>query len=265
LNEAPAVSWFEAISENFIGIRSGNGGRPIRILEKVRANYPVALHGVSLSIGSSDPLDGDYLKKLKALYARIEPSIVSDHLCWTGVDGENLHDLLPLPYTREVAEYVAGKILRVQEFLGRRMLFENVSSYLTFADSEMTEWEFISEIASRSGCGVLLDVNNVHVSAVNHGFDAMDFIRGIPPEAVGQFHLAGYSDMGTHLIDTHDHPVSDPVWRLYAEAVARFGDVPTLIEWDDKIPAFDVLAAEAAHATRVKDEILRGRGRAKTA
>lgn len=256
LERSPSVPWFEAISENFIGIRSGGGGRPIAILEKVRANYPVVLHGVSLSIGSADPPDFEYLKKLKALYVRIQPEMVSDHLCWTGIDGYNLHDLLPLPYTREVASHVVDKIGSVQDFLGRQMLFENVSSYLGFEHSEMAEWEFISDIAARSGCGLLLDVNNVHVSAINHGFDATDFLRGVPVHAVKQFHLAGYEDMGTHLIDTHDHPVTEPVWKLYAQAVARFGDVPTLIEWDDKIPEFDVLAAEAARASLIKEETL---------
>lgn len=256
LSARPEVGFFEAVSENFIGIASGNGGRPIHVLEKIRENYPVVLHGVSLSIGSVDPLNFDYLKRLKTLVDRMQPTMVSDHFCWTGVAGENLHDLLPLPYTREAISHVAERIGRVQDFLGRQMLFENVSSYVTYAHSEMTEWEFISEIVAASGCGVLLDVNNVYVSAVNHGFVPTEFLFGIPPAAVKQFHLAGHADMGTHLVDTHDHPVCETVWRLFAEAVARFGDVPALIEWDDQIPAFDVLLAAAKHAAEIKKNVL---------
>jgi uncharacterized protein (UPF0276 family) len=254
LSRRPAVSWFEVISENYMGLRGGSsGGRPLEVLEKVRRDYPVMLHGVSLSIGSADALNQDYLKRLKRLIGIVEPGIVSDHLCWPGVDGRNLHDLLPLPYTEAVIDHVAARLRRVQEFLGRRILVENVSSYLTYRHSEMTEWEFLTEIAVRADCGILLDVNNIHVSAVNHGFNALDYINAIPVERVGQMHLAGYSDEGGFLIDTHDHPVSAPVWDLYAAAIRRFGRVPTLIEWDDKIPSFERLEQEAARAEEVRD------------
>ncbi len=254
LSRRPAVSWFEVISENYMGLRGGSsGGRPLEVLEKVRRDYPVMLHGVSLSIGSADALNQDYLKRLKRLIRIVEPAIVSDHLCWTGVGGRNLHDLLPLPYTEAVIDHVAARLRRVQEFLGRRILVENVSSYLTYRHSEMTEWEFLTEVAVRADCGILLDVNNIHVSAVNHGFNALDYINAIPVERVGQMHLAGYSDEGCFLIDTHDHPVSGPVWDLYAAAIRRFGRVPTLIEWDDKIPSFERLEQEAARAEEVRD------------
>lgn len=256
LRDRPKISWFEALSENYMGTATGDGGRPIHILKKIRENYPIVLHGVSLSIGSTDSLNHVYLKKLKKLISRIEPEWVSDHLCWTGVDGENLHDLLPLPFTQECVRHVTERIQAVQDFLGRRMLFENVSSYFTYSHSEMTEWEFIAELVKRSGCGVLLDVNNIHVSAVNHGFNALDYLNAIPVAAVEQFHLAGYSDMGTHLIDTHDHPVSDPVWKLYEAAVERFGGVPTLIEWDDHIPELSVLMAESEKASRIQEKTL---------
>lgn len=254
LSRRPAVSWFEAISENYMGLRGGaSGGRPLEVLEEVRRHYPVMLHGVSLNIGSIDPLNRDYLKRLKRLVRIIEPAIVSDHLCWTGVNGRNLHDLMPLPYTEATIKHVAARLRHVQEFLGRRILVENVSSYLTYRHSEMTEWEFLAEIADRADCGILLDVNNIHVSAVNHGFNALDYINAVPIERVGQMHLAGYSDEGGFLIDTHDHPVSDPVWELYAAAIKRFGRVPTLIEWDDKIPSFARLQKEAARAMEVRD------------
>lgn len=254
LSRRPTVSWFEAISENYMGLRGGSsGGRPLEVLEEVRRRYPVTLHGVSLNVGSADPLNRDYLKRLKRLIRIIEPAIVSDHLCWTGVDGRNLHDLLPLPYTEAAIEHVAARLRHVQEFLGRRILIENVSSYLTYRHSEMTEWEFLTEIASRADCGILLDVNNIHVSAVNHGFDALDYINAVPTARVGEMHLAGYSDEGGFLIDTHDHPVSGPVWDLYAAAIRRFGPVPTLIEWDDKIPPFERLEQEAARAEEVRD------------
>lgn len=254
LSRRPAVSWFEAISENYMGLRGGStGGRPLEVLEKVRGLYPVMLHGVSLNIGSAGPLNQDYLKRLKRLIEIIEPAIVSDHLCWTGVGGRNLHDLLPLPYTQAVINHVAARLKRVQEFLGRRILIENVSSYLTYKHSEMAEWEFLAEIASRADCGILLDVNNIHVSAVNHGFNARDYLNAIPAKRVGQMHLGGYSDEGGFLIDTHDHPVSDPVWDLYAAAIRRFGRVPTLIEWDAEIPAFERLEQEAARAAEVRD------------
>jgi hypothetical protein len=263
LENRPPVPWFEAIAENFMGMGGGSspasgpgGGRPLETLERIRETYPVVLHGVSLSIGSVDPLDGDHLKRLRALADRIRPAWVSDHLCWTGVHGENLHDLLPLPYTREAARHVAARVREVQDHLGRRILLENVSSYLTYSTSEMTEWEFLSEIAREADCGLLLDVNNVFVSSFNHGFDPLRFLDGVPAARVGQFHLAGYSELEKHLLDTHDHPVSEPVWKLYEAAVRRFGPVPTLIEWDDRIPEFAVLEAEARRAREIQEKVL---------
>lgn len=244
LERQPAVDWFEVISENFLVA----GGRPLHVLDRVRERYPVVLHGVSLSIGSADPLDRDYLARLRALADRVEPAWISDHLCWTGVGGHNLHDLLPLPYTEEALHHVAERVQRVQDLLGRRLALENVSSYLTYCDSAVPEWEFLAALAERADCAVLLDVNNVYVSAVNHRFDAQTYLEAIPVERVVQFHLAGYSDHGTHLLDTHDHPVSAAVWSLYAAAVRRCGPRPTLIEWDDEIPAFDRLHDEARQA-----------------
>ena len=256
LENHPEIPWFEVISENFMGIRGGSGGRPMEILEKIRSYYPVALHGVSMNIGSIDPLRKDYLIKLKNLSDQIEPAHVSDHLCWTGVGGENLHDLLPLPYTEESLAHVASRIQQVQDFLGRRFLIENVSSYLAFKHSEMTEWEFVSEVARRADCGILLDINNIYVSAKNHRFDPVAYLNGIPVDRVHQMHLAGYSEEENVLVDTHDHPVTAPVWDLYAAAVRRFGDVPTLIEWDDKIPKLSVLEEEAARAKKIQEKEL---------
>ena len=247
LEQHPAVDWFEVISENFMVA----GGRPLHTLERVRADYPVVLHGVSLSIGSADPLDLDYLSRLRALADRIEPAWLSDHLCWTGVGGHTTHDLLPLPYTEEALAHVVDRVRQVQDALGRQIALENVSSYLTFCDSAVSEWEFLGAVADRADCAILLDVNNIYVSAHNHGFDAHTYLLGVPRDRVVQFHLAGHSDHGTHLLDTHDHPVCDAVWTLYAEAVGRFGAVSTLVEWDDHIPAFDVLLAEARRAADV--------------
>lgn len=256
LSERPGVPWFEAISENYMGPRDGSGGRPLEILERVRRDYPIALHGVSLNIGSCDPLDEGYLRGLRALADRIDPVVVSDHLCWTGRQGQNLHDLLPLPFTEEALHHVASRLQRVQELLGREMLIENVSSYVSYVHSEMSEWEFLSELCRRTGCGLLFDVNNVYVSAVNHGFDPRVFLAGVPVESVRQMHLAGYSESEGFLIDTHDHPVSDPVWSLYADAIRRFGDVPTLIEWDENIPEFARLEQEANRAEQVRIDAL---------
>lgn len=255
LRRKPDVPWFEIISENYMGTKAGSGGRPMMFLDAIRKDYPVAMHGVSLSIGSADPLDESYLKRLKKLASRIEPLWISDHLCWTGVGGQNLHDLLPLPYTEQTIRHLVERIERVQDFLGRRILMENVSSYVTYEHSEMTEWECLTEVAERADCLILLDVNNIHVSATNHNYDAREFLRGVPKERVAEFHLAGYSDMGTHLIDTHDHPVSKSVWTLYQEAVKLFGSVPTLIEWDDKIPPFKTLQEEARRAERIQQKI----------
>ena len=244
LDSLPAVDWFEIISENYLV----DGGKPLHFLDRIREHYPMVMHGVSLSIGSTDPLDFDYLAGLKRLAGRIEPEWVSDHLCWTGVDGRNLHDLLPLPYTEEAIAHVAARVSRVQDYLGRRILLENVSSYVTYTDSRVPEWEFLAAVAERADCRILLDVNNIHVSAHNHGFDALDYLDGVPSERVRQIHLAGHSHNGSLIIDTHDHPVPDPVWELYAKAIARLGPVSTMIERDDDIPPLAVLLDELARA-----------------
>ncbi len=247
----PQVSWFEAISENYMGIEGGGAGRPLYTLEKIRENYPVVMHGVSLSIGSTDEINKSYLLKLRNLYERIEPSWVSDHVCWTGVQGENLHDLLPLPYTIETILHLADRIKYVQDFMGRRFAFENVSAYLSFSHSEMTEWEFLTELAQRADCDLLLDINNIFVSSVNQGFEARDFLKGVPQDRIKQMHLAGHSEENGMLIDTHDAPVKDEVWSLYQEAIRLFPKVPTLIEWDDKIPEFGRLLEEAQTAKKI--------------
>ncbi len=249
------MPWFEAITENFTGIEGGAGGKPIRVLEKIRELYPVALHGVSLSIGSSDPLDKDYLKKIRSLAARIEPQWMSDHLCWTSVEGKHLHDLLPLPFTEKVIQYLVSRILYVQDFLGRKILFENVSSYMTFSNSEMTEWEFLSELSKRADCGILLDINNIYVNSVNHGFDPISYINGVPRDRIGQFHLAGHSNQGRYLLDTHDHPITAPVWNLYEKALRCFGPIPTLIERDENIPAFPELMKEVHKANSIAEKV----------
>jgi uncharacterized protein (UPF0276 family) len=214
----------------------------------------VVLHGVSLSIGSSDPLDETYLQSLKQLAQRIEPAWISDHLCWTGVAGKNLHDLMPLPYTEEAIEHVAGRVRQVQDFLGRRILLENVSSYVEFRQSCMSEWEFLTEVCRRADCLILLDVNNIYVSAFNHGFDALDYLNGIPVDRVRQMHLAGHDHCGTHIIDTHDAAIVDPVWSLYKAALRRFGVVSTMIERDDHIPPLTELLLELDQARRIAEE-----------
>ena len=244
LETRPKVDWFEVISENFMVA----GGRALEVLEGVRANYPIAMHGVSMSIGSTDPLNRSYLRQLRDLARRFEPAWISDHLCWTGVGGRNLHDLLPLPYTEEAIRHVVARIREVQDVLERPILIENVSSYMAFADSTMTEWEFISAIADEADCGILLDINNIFVSAFNHRFDANDYIDAVPAERVVQYHLAGHSDHGTYLLDTHDHPVRDEVWALYERAARRFGAVSAMVEWDDNIPEFAELADTADRA-----------------
>ncbi len=246
-----SLDWFEAISENYFG----PGGNPRRMLRAVRERFPVVLHGVALSIGSVDPLDERHLQQLQTLAHEIEPALISDHLCWSGVGGHFAHDLLPLPFTEEALAHVSERVLKVQDRLGRTILLENVSSYVRFVSSAMTEWEFLAAVSQRTGCGVLLDVNNVFVSAHNHGFDPAAFIRGIPSASVGQIHLAGHSQAGALLLDTHDHPVRDEVWELYRLALATHGAVPTLIEWDDRLPALPTVVAEAAQARRIAAEV----------
>lgn len=248
---ALGVDFFEAISENYMV----PGGRPARVLREVRGHFPIALHGVSLNIGSVDPLDAAYLDRLDALARELEPAVVSDHLCWTGVDGRSFHDLLPLPLTEATLLHVAERVARVQDRLGRRVALENASTYARFAEDEMPEWELLAAIAERADCGILLDVNNVYVSAHNHGFDAAEYLDAIPAERVVQIHLAGPSEAGELLIDTHDSPVRDEVWRLYERAVRRLGPVSTLIEWDERIPAFAELAAEAARARAILERV----------
>jgi hypothetical protein len=247
LNESPAVDWFEIISENYLI----PGGRPLHYLDRIRERYPMVMHGVSLSIGAQDPLDREYLRQLRALAKRVEPAWISDHLCWTGAHGLNAHDLLPLPYTEEALKHVAARVSEVQDFLGRRILLENVSSYVSYPESEMSEWEFLRELAGRADCLILLDVNNIFVSSVNHEFDPHEYLNGIPVERVWQFHLAGHRNHGDYIIDTHDEPVIDPVWELYAAAVRRFGRVSTMIERDDNIPPLTELLAELDRARRI--------------
>ena len=253
LESRPAVDWFEIISENYLV----DGGKPLHFLDRIREHYPMVMHGVSLSIGGSDPLDRDYLAALKRLAGRVEPEWVSDHLCWTGIDGRNLHDLLPLPYTDEAITHVADRVGRVQDYLGRQILLENVSSYVTYTDSRIPEWEFLSAVAERADCWLLLDVNNVYVSAHNHGFDPLAYLDGVPGERVRQIHLAGHSYNGSLIIDTHDHPVPDPVWALYGEAITRLGPVSTMIERDDDIPALEVLLDELARARALAESSVR--------
>jgi uncharacterized protein len=251
LSSNPPIDWFEVISENYML----PGGQPLRILDQIRARYPVVMHGVSLSIASTAPPNFEYLSGLRDLARRVEPQWISDHLCWTGVHGKNLHDLLPFPYTREALDHVVNRVQLVQEYLGRTIVLENVSTYVRFNNSEMTEWEFLSELSHRSGCWLLFDVNNVYVSAFNHGYDPRTFLEGIPADRVVQFHMAGHSHMGTHIIDTHDHPVCEDVWELYAAALKRFGRVSTIIERDDHIPPLDEILVEVERTREIANSI----------
>jgi uncharacterized protein len=244
LAERPPVPWFEVHSENYFA----DGGQALVALDRIRADYPLSLHGVGLSLGSTDPLDIGHLAKLKRLADRIEPARVSEHLCWSSVNGRHFNDLLPLPYTTEALDHVCGRVSAVQDFLGREILVENVSSYLTFAETTIPEHEFVVAVAARTGCGLLVDVNNIYVNARNHGIDADAYLAAVPPSMVAEIHLAGFDASGPWLIDTHGALVAPDVWALYERALRRFGRVPTLIEWDTDIPAFAVLQREAATA-----------------
>lgn len=255
LREQPSVDWFEIISENYMD----SGGRPRYVLEQIAERYPVVMHGVSLSIGSTDPLNFDYLARLKRLADTIHARWVSDHLCWTGVAGLNTHDLLPLPLNEETLAHVVRRVRTVQEFLERPLVLENPSSYVTFASDSMSEWEFLTRMAAETDCGLLLDVNNVYVSSVNHDFDPVEFVRGVPHDCIVQFHLAGHTDCGTHRLDTHDREVIDPVWELYRLAHELTGGASTLLEWDANIPAFPVVHAEVLKARRHMGHALRER------
>lgn len=252
LDNKPRLDWFEIISENFMV----PGGKPKYFLHAIREHYPMVMHGVSLSIGSTDPLDKTYLIKLKQLANEIGPEWISDHLCWTFVNRVNSHDLLPLPYNEEALDHVVKRIHIVQDYLERPFLIENVSSYLAYHNSEVEEWEFLNSVAERADCGILLDINNIYVSARNHGFIPEDYIDAIDPARVWQFHLAGHSDYGDYVIDTHDHDVPDPVWELYRYALQRFGPVSTMIERDDNIPPFPELYAELDLARKIAMETL---------
>lgn len=250
LAEPQPVDWLEIISENYMV----PGGKPMQMLEAIRTRYPMAMHGVSLSIGAVAGPDAAYLRQLRALTQRVQPLWVSDHLCWTGVRGRQMHDLLPLPYTEEALTVVARNVARVQDALGRRLVLENVSSYIEYQDSAMSEAQFLAELCQRADCLLLVDLNNIHVSAVNHGFDALDYLDALPRDRVQQFHLAGHSDYGDHLVDTHDHPIASPVWALYRAALRRFGPVATMVERDDRIPPLAELLAELDIARAIGSE-----------
>lgn len=249
--EKPDVDWFEILTENYLV----PGGRPLYHLEKIRQDYPMVMHGVSLSIGSTDPLNLDYLQQVKQLAQRIKPAWISDHLCWTSVNNVNSHDLLPLPYTEEAIKHVVERVKRVQDFLGRQILLENVSSYVTYTDSQMPEWEFLKTIARQADCLILLDINNIYVSAFNHDFDPYTYINAIPIERVQQFHLAGHSQHDSYIIDTHDNDIIEAVYTLYKYALKRFGKVSTMIERDDSIPAFPELFAELNDVKRIAHDL----------
>jgi uncharacterized protein (UPF0276 family) len=255
LGDVAPVEWFEIISENFMV----GGGRPMRNLERALERFRLVQHGVSLSIGSTEPLDWDYLKKLKSLLQKVKSPWVSDHLCWTGSHGVNLHDLLPLPYTEAAVKHVAERARTVQDFLGVRLALENVSSYLGYTSSAMTEWEFVTAVAEEADVGILLDVNNIYVSSYNHAFDPVAYVDGVPHHRIVQIHLAGHTNRGNYIIDTHSDHVIDPVWNLYRRTLEHTGPVSTLVEWDDDIPPFATLAAEAGKARVIRDEVARAR------
>ncbi len=246
LREKPAAGWFEIISENYMV----DGGRPLHVLDRILENYTVVQHGVSLYPGSSGPLNKDHLKRLKTLSRRTNTPWISDHICWGSAGGMHSHDLLPLPYIREAVSVAASKIASASDYLEKPFVIENVSSYAEFQESTMTEWEFLSEVAEKADCGILLDVNNIHVSSFNHGFDPCEYLENIPHERVAQIHIAGHSNYRRFILDTHDHPVIDPVWRLYERAIELCGPTPTLLEWDDKIPSFEEVWNEARKAEK---------------
>jgi uncharacterized protein (UPF0276 family) len=248
-DERPVVPWLEIHSENYYV----DGGPALAALDRIRADYPLSLHGVGMSLGSTDPLDRIHLAKLVRLIERTEPALVSEHLCWSGVGGRVLNDLLPLPYTEESLAHVCTRIAQVQDLLGRTIAVENVSSYLAFADATIPEWEFVAAVARRTGCKLLCDVNNIYVNATNHGFDADVYLAAMPREAIAEIHLAGFEATPTCLIDTHGAPVAPPVWALYRRAISLFGPVPTLIEWDIDLPPLETLLSEAATAQRILD------------
>ncbi|MFL0805970.1 MAG: DUF692 domain-containing protein [Oceanobacter sp.] len=252
LQEQPDVDWFEVLSENYMVA----GGKPRYYLEAIGERYPLVMHGVSMSIGSTDPLNMEYLRSLKALANAVNPRWISDHICWTSIHGVNSHDLLPLPYTWETVRHVAERVKQVQDFLGRRLLLENVSSYLSYRNSEMNEWEFLNAVCDEADCLILLDVNNIYVSARNHGFDPLEYLDVVNPRRVQQIHLAGHSDYGDYVIDTHDHDVPNAVWDLYRETLKRLGPVSSMIERDGNIPAFDALYDELGQARTIADEVL---------
>jgi uncharacterized protein (UPF0276 family) len=244
LSQHPPVDWFEVLSENFMRTE----GRPLYVLDQVAERYPVALHGVSLSIGSTDPLNREHIQNLKSLAVRTGAHWISDHLCWTGVLGRNTHDLLPMPYTEEALRHTVRRVKEVSEMLERPLILENPSSYLEFEASTLTEWEFLSRLAEEADCGLLLDVNNVYVSSFNHGFDPTAYIDAMPPDRVVQYHVAGHTNKGTHIVDTHSDHAIEEVWALYTRAWKRTGPVATLYEWDEDIPDFEVVHAEALKA-----------------
>ncbi len=253
LGQKPAVDWFEVLSENYMD----TGGRPAWVLDQVAERYPVALHGVSLGIGNTDPLNREHLTKLKALARRTRAHWVSDHLCWTGILGRNTHDLLPMPYTEEALRHTIGRVRQVQEFLERPLVLENPSSYVAFGASSLSEWDFLGSLAEEADCGLLLDVNNVYVSSFNHGFDPNVYVDAIPADRVVQYHLAGHTNKGTHILDTHSDHALEAVWELYRRALRRTGLVATLYEWDEDIPELAVLIAEAEKARPIRDAVAR--------
>jgi uncharacterized protein (UPF0276 family) len=251
LQSKPPIPWFEVLTENYFG----DGGQPLHYLEQVRLNYPVTLHGVGMSLGSADPLDSDYLHRLKALIKRIEPAWVSDHLAWISVGQRYVHDLLPLPYTQEALNNVVERVNQVQDFLGLQLMVENPSSYMGYNECDMSEWEFLQELVERTDCNILFDVNNVYVSGTNHGFDPVEYLHALPKGRVKEIHLAGYEEQDNFLFDTHGYRVHPPVWALYEKAIRHLGSVPTLIEWDNNIPKLSVLIDEANKAQSVLDDL----------